>query len=245
MARRFALFSWQNQRSSSQKLNLFLYIAGVLSCFQHCLPNAYGQVCWSPRPVTSCKIFPFADIGVTYRLTPALNVESMELRDNRILRVTDSLDQEFYITSDFGFMRKLNNDYALGLSHFLGLVEGGFRGGLKLSLKKWFGTEKSIDISPGIIIWDVVSGYDAPRFTASLDLRLKEWVSIGAILEYMNPQTFDSISHKGTGAKGKIDGGFMLFGGLKIGSRPGFVLSAAGLFVGLIYGVGFLSGGID
>jgi hypothetical protein len=93
------------------------------------------------------------------------------------------------------------------------------RAGAKLRARWWLNPKLSVDVSPGLILWDHRFEADPPGFAAYVGLNYADWIAATGQVE----------SIKGVGGGRYV--------GLKAGSYAGlivFVVSAIGAGIGLL-----------
>ncbi len=184
----------------------FIGFIATVALLEGVLSPSQAQFRWNPKPLPACRTFPITEIGFNYRISS-----------------DQATDQQLYIASDLGFMRNLSTRYALGASNFVGFGDDSeFRGGLKLRVRKWFTNGTSLDISPGILLWDSIWRFSRPGFTGSVDLKFEEWFGLSLIFEYRRARE-EMYAH---------DTGIYL--GMKSGSSAGLIGHGV---VGLVAGV--------
>jgi hypothetical protein len=209
---------------------IILYLTVSIACFLIIQPftPTQAQFCFKPKPLPTCKTFPITEIGIHYRLTPSPLISHDYKPSKRQQRT-------FYVTIDLGIMRNISKRYALGATHLLGVdSELKFRSGLKPRLRRWLGKKMSIDLSPGIILWDTRDDFTTPGFTGSIDLNIKEWFALSVMFEYMRSrQEEHSTYYRGS----ENDAG--LYFGMKTGSYSGLIANSAAVVIGLIGLIGW------
>lgn len=235
------------------KVSLFRIFVGSYFLLILQINPLQAQFSFRPKPLPTCKTFPIAELGVNFRLTSSPKFYATHIAPDRTYSRIMERERAMYYTSDIGIMRNISQQYALGISHFIGFdSEFLFRGGLKLRLRKWLRNEVSIDLSPGIILWDTGSAalgagnaYHTPGFTGSVDLKVKEWFALSVMTEYMRARQGEDHhiiggeSHKYIREDGNDLG---VYFGIKSGSYPGLVgNAAAGLTAVVMIALWYLS----
>ena len=192
----------------------------ILFCILSSSSVAQSALSLKPHPLPMCRSFFIAEFGYDYRV-------------NSSAENTFNLRRRHYFTSDLGLMVNLNSHYALGVSHFIGMDNGGeSRGGLKLTIRRWLNEKSSIDFSPGFLFWDTRAATKRYAFVSSLDLNIRDWFALTTHLEFV-PTRFQGGTDKA------------YYFGLKTGSYPGFILNGVATTAAVIVGILFLSTGAD
>ena len=135
---------------------------------------------------------------------------------------------------ELGLMRNLGSRSALGGTV---LLTSRFSLGLKARYRHWLGRGFSLDVAPGLTVYDERNYAQVPAFTGHVTLNYGDWISIGGMLE---TSAFDPAPFLGWPAA-TITKPFLT---ARVGSYPGLI-GGAGL--GLLVGVVALlyQGGLD
>lgn len=198
--------------------NLSLLV--ILICFLNSSSLAQSALRLKPHPLPACRSFLVTEFGYGYRV-------------NAFAENTFNLKRRHYFTSDLGFMVNLNSHYALGVSHFIGMDNGGEnRGGFKFTIRRWLNKKSSIDFSPGFLLWDTRAPTRQYPFVSSLDLNIRDWFAFTTQLEFV-PTRFQGGTDR------------VCYFGLKTGSYPGLILNGAATTAAVIVGILFLASGAD
>jgi len=215
----------------------FISFIATVTLLEGALAPSQAQFCWTPKPLPACRTFPITEIGFNYRVSSKPVFETFTFTDGSI---TDHSayrsEQQLYFTSDLGFMKNLSPGYALGASNFVGFEERGeVRGGIKLRVRKWFTNGTSVDVSPGILLWDTALRFPTPGFTGNLDLKFKEWLALNVLVEYRRaPGSENSYGNVRYVTKTVHDTGIYI--GMKTGSSAGLIgHGVAGLATGIVF----------
>ena len=235
-------FSEVNIGVQVMRLNLILSIIFLFSASF----DAYTQFSFTPKPLPACRTFLIAEVAYNYRLTSSPTGKTLETRDNQTIEEFFEYGGSRYLTLETGLMRNISNHYAFGAAHFFGVLdEEHVLGGIKIRLRKWLANGKSIDISPGLILWNN-DFPTTPAFTTSLDLKLKEWFAVTATYEFTPSHTelFEDPLF-GDSYHTIFNENSALYVGLKTGSYPGLMVHAGAVIVGTILGFWYLLAGGD
>jgi hypothetical protein len=190
-----------------------------------------------PKPLPASRAFAMAEVGVSYRILGSLPTSKIISRRETKDGIKQSefyrpIDRSWYMTSDAGFMVNINRRYAVGATHFLGVINvEHVRNGVKMRLRRWLGETSSIDISAGGIFWTTEAVSTTPVFTGGIDVRLKEWLALTGIYEYTPPPRNINRYYD----RNEYEEGSAFYLGLKSGSYPGLIANAGAVIFGFIY----------
>ncbi len=214
-----------------------------------------AQFCWKPTP--ECKTFPITEIGISYLLTSPPETNIRYFTGDTLLRQEIQVfrKQGLYITSNLGLMKKISDSFGVGVLHTLGLGrEWELRSALRIRMRKWLGTSSSIDLSPGLILWDTSGNFKMPGFAAELDFKIEEWFALTFGVEYvrgltekriyMEPREFDNPEGPWREVKEiqKHQNDLAFYLGAKSGSYPGLAGNIAAAVAGLVMLMAFMFG---
>lgn len=192
----------------------------ILFCLLSRASFAQSSVTLIPHPLPMSRSFLLAEFGYDFRV-------------NSFAEDTFRLKRRHYFTSELGLMVNLDSNYAFGVSHFIGIDNGGeSRGGFKFAIRRWLSEKSSIDFSPGFLYWDTRATTKGYAFVNSIDINIRDWFALTTQLEFA-PTRFE----------GGTDRAYYF--GLKTGSYPGLILNGAAATTAVIVGILFLSTGAD
>jgi hypothetical protein len=190
------------------------------------------------KPFRERRTFPITEFGVNYRLTSSPTIKETNIHDDEIHTYTNDYNTTFYITSDLGLMKNMSSSYSLGASNFLGLMfnEFHFKGGLKFRIRRWLSKGSSIDLSPGVLLWETSEYYKTPGFTGSLDFKIEEWFALTLTFEYLRSQYYKDEGTYGQhyySYSSDPEDDIAVYLGLKSGSKTGLkaTITAVGAFL--------------
>jgi hypothetical protein len=185
-----------------------------------------AQFSLKPRPSPACKTYLAAEIGYLYRITSF--PEDLYFYNHRS-----------YFTSDVGIMINLSPTYALGAANFVGMDnDGQVRWGAKARARRWFGPERSVDLSLGLNFYDSRGHYKMPGFSSALSLSLHD-LFIFQVLVEVTPyqirqwQWADSLPFELLPIKKGTD--VAIYTGIKAGRKPGLIANIAAAIVGAVF----------
>jgi hypothetical protein len=134
---------------------------------------------------------------------------------------------------ELGLMRNLGTRSAIGGTL---LLTSRFSVGIKARYRHWLGREFSVDLAPGLTVYDERNYAQVPAFTGHLTLNYGDWISVGGMLE---TSRFGPAPFLGEPAA-TVTKPFLT---ARIGSYPGLIgVGASGLVLGLV-GLVLLGGG--
>lgn len=156
-------------------------------------------VCFRGKPISQCNSFLITELGGYYKLN----------RNDRAPK-----GSQYLIAWELGWMKNLNEDYALGGTL---LIEGNehTKGiGLKPRLRRWLSPELSVDVSLGIL----KSQESGSGLTGDVSLNWRDWFFLTSKIENVNRTAW--------------------YGGVKFGSYAGLITTAVAvpvlIFAGLL-----------
>ena len=218
-------------------------------------PAVAGSISWAPMSWPQARGFFVTEFGAAHRLNTCANGDAIEREIARELGLAGgqrelierriradiksrggcfrfALNRRQYYFSRLGLMLNLSQQYSVGLTHVMGMDDGGEnRGGPTLTLRRWVGDRSSVDISAGFYWWDTRSPSGKPSTHVGLSLSCMDELSIVA--------QFESANFSDTG----IDHG--LFSGVRTGARPGLIINSMATMAAIIVAVGVLVTGAD
>lgn len=154
-------------------------------------------VCFRGKPLSRCNSFLITELGAYYKLNE---------RD----RTPDGA--RYLIAWELGWMKNLNEDFALGGTL---LIEGNEHTtgiGLKPRLRRWLSPELSVDVSLGIL----KSQESGSGLTGDVSLNWRDWFFLTSKIENVNRTAW--------------------YGGVKFGSYAGLITTALAVPILIIAG---------
>jgi hypothetical protein len=174
------------------------------------------------------------DLNLNYRINPGPQTIVTDTYRGEVTKYTRDEGGQFYLTSDLGALKKINENIGFGISHYLG-IGGGLRAGIKLKYRQWLKNGSFIDISPGIIYfnWD----NESPGFTSSIDWWKNEYFALTVLIEYLPPspdyfQSYETNEGYIETQTEEYEKDFGIYFGIKTGSKAGLI--GNGIYYGII-----------
>jgi hypothetical protein len=193
---------------------------------------AGAQFSLKPSPLPNCKTFLLTEIGYLYRV-------------NSFPAGLYSYSHHSYSTSNVGLMINLSSKLAIGVANFVGMDnDGQFRWGVKARARRWFGQEKSADLSLGCNLWDSRDPYDKPQLSGGLSLSFRDLLIFEILVEvapYKIRQWADYPRYEFLVIKKGSD--MAIYTGIKTGRTPGLIANILAAIAGIVVGGLFLFGG--
>jgi hypothetical protein len=168
-------------------------VAGVLAFLGQSVPLTAQGFCFHPRPIARCSWFSVTEAGV------ALSVPS---------------DEDPNLTFQAGALANVGPRSAVGGVLVGAVFQNDVRLGVRARYRRWLTDRLTLDVAPGILLYNGTFTADSPGFTGEVALGYADWIALTAQLDVV-PFEF------GTETRG--------FFGVKIGSYPG--AAAAGVAV--------------
>jgi hypothetical protein len=168
-------------------------VAGVLAVLLQPVPLTAQGFCFHPRPIARCSWFSVTEAGV------ALSVPS---------------DEDPNLTFQAGALANVGSRSAIGGVLVGAVFQNDVRLGVRARYRHWLTDRLSLDIAPGVLLYNGAFMADSPGFTGELALGYADWIALTAQLDVV-PFEFSTETR-----------GFF---GVKIGSYPG--AAAAGVAV--------------
>ena len=187
-------------------------------------------------PLRERHIFPITEVGVNYRLSPSPTRTHIQIHGDKTYINTNDYNSTVYMTSDLGLMKNMSSRYSFGASHFLGfsLSEGEFRGGLRFRARRWLSGHSSIDLSPGLLLWETSEDFKFPGFTGSLDFKIEEWIALTLTFEFLRAKYDERTSYSNRYIT-KYENDVAVYFGIKSGSKGGLIATIAAAGTSLIF----------
>jgi hypothetical protein len=162
--------------------------------------------CFRGGPLPACRTFWITEAAYVARLTSRGEVFSNDFES-----VSTSLE--------LGPMVNVSPKVAVGASVSANVVSG-VTLGVRSRIRYWVNPSTSLDFAPGLLVAGVPG---PPRFIADLSLMYRD--RVGATLQsfVLPTATYDPLGGVTTGQR------FVLYGGLKLGSKLGLLGAAADL----------------
>ncbi len=184
---------------------------------------AEAQFSLKPSPLPTCKTFLLTEIGYYYRVSSFPEELSWYKHHS-------------YFTSNVGLMMNLSSKFSIGAANFVGIDDDGqLRWGAKARARRWFGPEKSADLSLGLNFADSRGYYDMPAITGELSLNLRDLIIFNILVEvasYKIDQYADYEPYELLGTKKGSDVG--IYTGIKTGRKPGLIANIGIALVGAV-----------
>jgi hypothetical protein len=178
------------------------------------LEPAPGKFCFRGRPAPACTGFTITEFG-----------GALGLNDEDGFSSTWPYVDRQIVFWELGLMRNLGAQSALGGTV---LLTSRFSFGVKARYRHWLGREFSIDVAPGLTVYDERNYSQVPAFTGHLTLNYGDWISVGGMLE---TSRFGPAPFLGEPAA-TVTKPFLT---ARIGSYPGLVgVAASGLVLGVV-----------
>jgi hypothetical protein len=169
-----------------------------LALVLHPVPLAAQGYCFHPRPPARCSWFSVTEAGV------ALAIPS---------------DEDPNFTFQAGALTNVGPRSAIGGVLVGAVFQNDVRLGMRARYRHWLSERVTLDIAPGILLYNDAFTADSPGFTAELGVGYGDWIALTAQLDVV-PFEF------GTETRG--------FFGVKIGSYPGaLAVGAAVVWAGV------------
>lgn len=169
----------------------------VLACLLPISP-AYPQMRFRGKPLPECRSFWITEMGVAIGKADFHNT---------------------YITWEVGHMVNVSPRFALGGTILTAFDTEDVRVGIKARVRRWLGPRMSVELSPGVILYDHRYLSEPPGWTVHVGLNYGDWIALTGQVEKV---------------KGLEAGRYV---GFKVGSYPalvGFGLSAIGAAIGIL-----------
>jgi hypothetical protein len=179
-------------------------IAALLGGAAVTLMGQTSGLCFRGRPAPRCRAFLITEFGV-----------NVSTHDNFV----DATSAVW----ELGVLRNTGTRTAFGATARFA-VGAGDRLILSPRVRRWLGHHLSLDVAPGVIIWDDrttgLSTAQAPGFSGQITLGYRDWVGVAAGIE---------IAHFARSGVGGVSGTSAVpFVGARLGSYPGTIAGTAG-----------------
>jgi hypothetical protein len=187
---------------------------------------AKAQFSLKPSPLPTCKAFLLTEIGYYYRVSSFPEDLYPDYKHHS------------YFTSNIGLMMNLSSKFSIGAANFVGIDNGHeIRWGAKVRARRWFGPEKSADLSLGLNFADSRTYYDKPAFSGELSLNLRDQLIFNILVEVgsynyelFETAYYDSYEQVSSIIKKGSDVG--IYTGIKTGRNVGLIAHIAGALIG-------------
>lgn len=210
----------------------------ALACVAMHAPAAPAQVetaetprafCWTGRPAESCRTFLVAELsGHMAVASTRYTRRGYRREDTRSMHLTG------HGAWEVGAMRNVSHRDAVGAALMVGGDANGERIALKGRYRRWMSRSSAMDAGAGLMFARRAEPHADPNepgnlhvpvagLTGDVALGLTDWVGVSVRGDLL----FDADGKPATG----------LYGGLKLGTRPGLVATALPFVLG---GIGFL-----
>jgi len=166
------------------------------------------ETCFRGRPLPACRTFWITEAAYVARLTSQGDVVS-----NSFENVSASLE--------LGHLVNVSPKVAVGASLSANVVSG-VTLGVRPRVRYWLNPTTSLDFAPGLLVAGVPG---PPRFTADLSLMTQDKVGFTLQSFVLPTATYDPSGGVTTGSR------FVLYGGLKLGSKLGLIGAALDVLV--------------
>jgi hypothetical protein len=185
--------------------------------------------CWAGRPAESCRTFLVAELsGYTAVASTRYTRTGFDGRTTRSMHLTGHAGWEV------GAMRNVSPRDAVGLAVMAGGDANGERLALKARYRRWTSETAAIDVGAGVMFARRAEPYADPQLegnqhvpvtglTGDLAFGLTDWVGVSVRGDLL----YDEDGDPATG----------LYGGLKLGTRPGMVAILVSLVATAVIGV--------
>ena len=198
---------------------LILSLSGIA-----CGQDKQRSLTFHPRPQEITKYFFITEFGYDYRIAQSGSLDDAE-----------GNNKNYHLAVDFGAMRNLSRNWALGATAYYSLDDSGSRLALTPRLRRWLTEKQSIDLAAGPIIANFGSYYGkAPGLAAHVGYSYRDWIMATVGVEIIHVHTIFGIG--GTNETYTIKGTeSTLYGGVRVGSYAGTVCAILAPIIGLIH----------
>jgi hypothetical protein len=137
--------------------------------------SSWGQpppkkLCFRGRPAAYCSMFAVTEFG--YARMSGDESPDTPFGEPHI--------EPHVVMWELGLMRNTDSRTAMGATV---LLTSRFSAGLKARYRRWLWRDVSVEIAPGLIVYDARQFARAPAFTGHLLLNLEDVLSVGGMLE--------------------------------------------------------------
>jgi hypothetical protein len=219
-------------------------LAMTLACVVMRAPAAPAQVeptesqrgfCWIGRPEESCRTFLVAELsGYTAVASTRYTRRGFDGRTTRSMHLTGHGGWEV------GAMRNVTSRDAVGATVMAGADANGERVAVKARYRRWTSEASALDVGAGVMFARRAEPYEDPQLEGNLHVPvtgltgdvafgLTDWVGISVRGDLL----YDGDGNPASG----------LYGGLKLGTRPGIVATLVPLVAAAVIGVAVAGGG--
>ena len=199
-------------------------IAGAQAVAHDSTREAPALRCYRGRPTPACRTFVLTEIGVFKSLATTSAAYARFPTDSMGYRVKDFGD---HATAEFGVMRNRGLHSAIGATLLLGVDGNGARYGGRIRYRRWLTADGlSMDLSTGIISGTFREFNRTTIVSSDVALNFSDYGALVARMEtaHANQRTPTA-----------------LFGGVRLGSKPGLIASIAAAIASLLVVAAWLS----
>lgn len=227
--------------------NAFATTGIVLGIFLT-LSSLFAQLCLSAKPAPECRSSLITEFGYGYKITPPLKRAYISMVGNSVTNNREwEVTGRHYLTSELGHIYNFNEKYGLGLTHFIGWdISHNLRGGVKLRLRKWLNPKTSLDLSGGVLLWNIKAGIknyvlERSTFMGGASLNFRECQAVNVMVEVLETKAYDysysgfnNVQYRDFSPRRRTVG---IYFGYKLSSKPGLVLNGVVLTTAAVVGV--------
>lgn len=209
-------------------------VALALACAAMRAPAAPAQIepapsprgfCWTARPLESCRTFFVAEAGAYTALA-----STRYTRRGFDGQVTRSMHLTGHAGWEVGVMRNVSSRDAVGAAVLAGADANGERIALKGRYRRWMRGNSAMDVGAGLMFARRAEPYADPQtpgnlhvpvagITGDVALGLTDWVGVSVRGDLLVDQDGEPAN--------------AVYGGVKLGTRPGVVATVLPLVLGV------------
>lgn len=210
-------------------------VALALACAAMHAPAAPSQVepepsprgfCWTARPLEVCRTFFVAEAGAYTALA-----STRYTRRGFDGRTTRSMHLTGHVGWEVGVMRNVSSRDAVGAALLAGGDANGERIAVKGRYRRWMPGNAAMDMGAGVMFARAAQAYEDPQaegnlhvpvagLTGDVALGLTDWVGVSVRGDLL-------VDKDGEPANA-------VYGGVKLGTRPGIVATVLPLVLGVV-----------
>lgn len=199
-------------------------VAGAQSTARDSTREVPALRCYRGRPAPACHTFVITELGFYQKLATSTSPVVRFPGDTVSSRVPDFGD---HATIELGMMQNRGTKSAVGGTVLLGADGNGTRYGAKLRYRRWLTTDGlSADLSAGVISGTFRELNRAPILTTDIALNFSDYGAIIARMEMAHTQGRTPTA---------------LFGGARLGSKPGLIATVLAALASLLAVIAFAS----
>jgi hypothetical protein len=182
--------------------------------------------CWTARPLEVCRTFFVAEAGAyTALASTRYTRRGFDGRTTRSMHLTGHAGWEV------GVMRNVSSRDAVGAAVLAGADANGERIALKGRYRRWMRGNSAMDVGAGVMFARAAQPYEDPQaegnlhvpvagLTGDVAVGLTDWVGVSVRGDLLVDKDGESAN--------------AVYGGVKLGTRPGLVATALPLVLGVV-----------